>query len=107
MTVRRPTTEASSMQKAFDADVDLAVADIGLYLVAAHEGAGSAMDQALAATGASIAARISPIRVLAVMRYVSFEALRMDRAVALIGPVHLHAARFATFQRLAGIEVGR
>ena len=105
MTVCHPPPASSAMQKAFGADVEMAVADIGLYLVAAHDEAGPAMRKALAAADASVAARISPTRVLAVMRYSSFETLRVSRAIALIGPVHLDAERFAVFQRLAGMEL--
>ena len=86
------------MQQAFGADVRLATADVGLYLVVSA-GDDRAMAQRLRAVGAAVAARISPARVLAVMAYPAFEALRTDRAVALVGPVHLDPDRFALFER--------
>ncbi len=96
------TTARSPMQEAFAADVSVATADVGLYLVVAS-GDGEEMYRALDAVGAAIAARISAHRVLAVMRYPSFEVLRGERAIGLVGPVNLDPARFELFQRLIGL----
>jgi hypothetical protein len=90
------------MQQAFGADVRLTAADVGLYLVVSSGSEPDdhrAMNAGLRAAGAAVAARISPSKVLAVMPYHSFEALRADRAIGLVGPVHLDPARFALFER--------
>lgn len=98
-----PTTQ-SAIQEAFDADVSVATADVGLYLVVARDN-GQEMHRALSSVGAAIAARVSAERVLAVMHFHSFESLRGHPAIRLVGPVNLDPNRFELFQRIAGISV--
>ena len=92
------------MQEAFGADVAVATAEIGLYLVVARR-EGPSLPRALSSVGARVAARISATRVLAVMRFASFELLRRDPAIRLVGPVALDPDRFEVFQRMMGLHV--
>lgn len=94
------------MHDAFDADVGVTVAETGLYLVAAHGGAeaAAAMRSALRGVGAQLVAGMSEHRVLAVMPFAGFQALRTHSAVRLIGPVAIDATRFSHFQSLIGAD---
>ena len=89
-----------SMHDAFDAEVGVTVAETGLYLVAAHAEGVGAMNRALLDVGAQMVAGMSNHKVLAVMTFSGFQALRAHSAVRLIGPVALDAERFTHFQSL-------
>lgn len=98
-----------NMQRAFGADVAVAVADIGLYFVCASGSTSrniQDMQHALNRVNAQVAARVSQVKVLAVMRYEGFERLRADKSIGLVGPVALDPERFRLFQQVAGIGDG-
>lgn len=98
------TPAASAIQHSFDAEVEIATAEIGLYLVVGRSD-GPRMHRALASVGAAIAARISATRVLAVMHFRAFETIRSHRDIGLVGPVSLDPTRFEIFQKVIGLQV--
>lgn len=100
----RQPVAPSAIGDAFDAEIDVAVAQIGLYLVVAADGASAAMHRSLAAVGGRIAAAVSTHRVLAVLDFAAFQTLRTDPVIALVGPVSLDPDRFRHFQQLVGID---